>query len=341
LLGSLFAAVASTVGVPALAGAVAVVPHHGPLAAVASSGPLKITAPIDLGAFSEVQVGELSTASTPTGAFYFASGSVVREVRGEAAPVVVVRPAHPVLALAATSSNLYVQSGRTVSDYGASSGTLRRSWTLRDENFTPTQAGLLQVGNVIWSWTDGATDESGFEYATIEELAADSGSIRVIDPSAYPVDMAADATGLYYESQVGAHSYLVHVATDGAKKTSRATGDEDSPMALVAGSVLLSAQHDSGEPFLDRFAEATLLEQGSNRLGDLAGMLVASGKDLLAIATSCTPATCSSTGVERLDPVTGQVTSYVAVPGIESLLGGAEPLAVSYRSGHAYLTRLS
>jgi hypothetical protein len=153
--------------------------------------------------------------------------------------------------------------------------------------------------------------------------------------------MAADATGLYYESQIGAHSYLVHAGTSGTRVLSRVTKDADSPMALVSGSAVLSATHGSGQSYLDRFAEATLTTQDSSRLRGLVGEIVSNGSALLAIESSCTPATCTSTGVEGLDPMNGAVTETLAVSGITNVLGGLNELALSYRAGHAYLTRLS
>ena len=79
------------------------------------------------------------------------------------------------MAVAANQTDLFVQTGLTVTEYRLSNGSKVKHWTLSSPVVPITSAGLLAVGGAVWSWTDWGTDESGFEYATVSRIVV-SGS---------------------------------------------------------------------------------------------------------------------------------------------------------------------
>ena len=96
-------------------------------ARVASAG-LHVTGKVDLGRLGNSFRYVLSEA--PNGNVYYARGSAVYLVKGDHAPVPVLRASGPVLAVAATSSDLLVDVGSKVSAYALSNGRRLGTWTL-------------------------------------------------------------------------------------------------------------------------------------------------------------------------------------------------------------------
>lgn len=330
----------------ALAGGVALLTLAGSGGWVAASAPpgsgtLVVTGKVELGAFNSLALETLVDAEAPDGTFYFATGATVQVVHADAPPALMLHATGKVQALAATTSDLYVQSGLTVTDYSLSAGKPRRSWTLPRQRFAPdgppTSAGLLAAGGVVWSWTDFSTDQSGFEFADIDELETAAAAPRPIDANAYPADLAADSSGLYYEDTVGSAGYLVHVTPAGTKTRSKPTADMDAPMLLSDGSVFLAAiREPSGTPYLDRFSETTLALLGSVRLhANLFAVSTSAG-----VLTSCDETGCAADTVVRIDPSTAASTGSVVVPGLAALVSGSQPATLATLAGHGYLVRL-
>src|SRR5580700_3367036 len=101
--------------VPAIALAVAGLAAAAPAAQAAARAPSKPALhghTISLGATSDV-FGDAFTEA-PDGTVFFSHGSVVYVVHGDQAPAVKLHAGHPVLALAANSSDLFVQTGLQV-----------------------------------------------------------------------------------------------------------------------------------------------------------------------------------------------------------------------------------
>ena len=159
-----------------------------------------------------------------------------------------------VLAVAATNSDFFVQIGRLIIEFKDSNTHRVRSWTLPKSPAALTSAGLYSVGNTLWSWTDWATDQSGFEFANVNRIVTSSTAVHVVSKNvAYPADMSADKSGLYYQATIGSKDYLVRVSPSG-HVTKRIDKNIDAPLALAGGRVFLLAQHfPSGKQFLDAF----------------------------------------------------------------------------------------
>ncbi len=306
--------------------------------ASSSGASLAVTARVDLGPSSAIAIDQMPGAEAPNGTFYYANGSVVRVVRGTSAPVRILTATGPVLALAATTSDLYVQTGLTIDDYRVPAGEMRRSWTLPSQLLAPRTAGLFVAANALWSWSDGATDQSGFEYATVDVISTATGAIRVVDQHAYPADMAADRSGLYFETEIGVHGYLAHVTPTGTRTLSRPTSDVDSPLAIASGSVALFTEHGNGMPYLDRYRATALGLIGSYRLTAPILTGVDTSEGLLALA--CNESDCASRSIVRIASEGATVMARITLVGLATLVEGASPAALTSARGHGYLVRL-
>jgi len=281
----------------------------------------------------------------PDGAVYYSHGSSVYVVRGTSAPKLVVRAQGNVLALAANSSELFADVGRTVTAYRLPSGAEVRHWALSSP-FAVTSAGLFAVGSVVWAWTDWATDASGLEYANVSRFSASSATVHKVSTGvAYPMYLAADASGLYYQAirSDGTNGYLVHVTPSGSSR--RVTDTNISgPLALVGGRVeLLVPHYTSGQTsyYIDSYAATSLVRVFSRHVSSADVDLAGTGAGLLVLAASCQTRVCSSATVSELSTATGAAISTVSVPYAVDLVAGPSAAVVSYKSGKYYLVRLA
>ena len=223
----------------------------------AASTGLHVTGKVDLGRLGLNFSYVLSEA--PNGNVYYSQGSVVYLVKGDHAPVTALRASGPVLAVAANSSDLFVDVGSKVLCLRPVQWPSTAHWTLPSSE-TVTSAGLYTVGTTVWAFTDWATDQSGFEYANVDRFSLSSPTVhRVSVNNAYPADMAANSAGLYYEGIAGTGGYLFRALRSGSLRR-HADVNIDAPLALAAGSVYLLAIHDNqgGNTYLDAFRGSTL-----------------------------------------------------------------------------------
>ena len=128
----------------------------------------------------------------PNGVVFFSRGSVVYVVEGNHAPEVALHAGGPVLALGATDSVLFAETGLRFTEYCRADGRPVAHWTLTSPVARVTTAGLYVVGDTVWAWTDWAADGSGFEYAQVDRIHTASSAVHVVDRSAFPGDMSAD-----------------------------------------------------------------------------------------------------------------------------------------------------
>jgi hypothetical protein len=331
---------------------VGAVPACSVTVTAASSRQLSVTGTVDLGTYRALTDGGqfgLVVTSAPDGVVYFADGSVVKAVKGDAAPVVVVHTPGPALDLAATASDLYVETGVRITEYGVPRVTVRRSWTLPPGTLLVHPMilpGFFAQPGVLWAWSDPATDESGFEYATVVEISTTTSAERVIDTDAYPGPMAADPDGLYYEVTVetstSSHGYLVHAMVDGKRVFSRPTNDVPAPLFLGPGYVAVIAEHQPSQSlFLDTFASTTLSKLSSVRLPAGVFGLLNTTSGLLGIEAACDQAVCANAKVVGVDERTGAETDAVDVPYAVALLTGPLPSVITNVHETVDLVRLS
>lgn len=315
------------------------VPAAGPARDLASAG-------VQLGFIGQVKLGKASAIADWPGApitqagdgsVYFVEGRTVYKVKGVTAPVAVLNAPGTVLAVAADSSDLYVEIGQRIDDYSLAHKTLSRSWTLPSIVKRVTQAGLLLGPGIIWAWSDWGTDESGFEYASIVEIPATGRTLRVVaDNDADPVYMAADASGLYYEfvntKATSQLTYLVHVRANGAKTTSKALDIETfSPLALGPGYVAVFGTGGAqNTPYVGTYSSTTLAKLASPKLSFTAADAVGTPEGLLAIDGNV---------VTFVNHLTGALGTGTLVPGAWKLLYANGVSAIASYQGTDYLVR--
>ena len=299
--------------------------------AQAASAGLHVAGKVDLGRLGPDFSYVLSEA--PNGNVYYSRGSVVYLVKGDRAPVTALRASGPVLAVAANSSDLFVDVGSKVSAYALSNGRRLRTWTLPSSE-TVTSAGLYAVGSTVWAFTDWATDESGLEYANIDRFSLSSPTVhRVSVNNAYPADMAAGSAGLYYEGIIGTGDYLFRALPSGSLRR-HADVDIDAPLALAAGNVYLLAVHENqgGDTYLDAFRGSTLGTLFSTRVANSDTDIAGTGIGLLLLGAQ---------KVSLLDTGNGHAGAALSVPGAVTLVPGPSAAVVTLSHSTTYLLRLA
>ena len=278
----------------------------------------------------------------PNGAVFFSRGAVVYVVEGSRAPVVALHAGGAVLARGANDSDLFVETGLRVTEYSRATGGQLRHWTLSSLFAPVTSAGLDVVGGTVWAWTDWATDGSGFEYAQVDRVQTGSSAVHVVDKDAFPGDLSANGTGLYFETVHGVTDDLAHASpTTSAVQYRKAP--VDAPLALAGGRVDLLAFGSSAADVLS-YNASTLALVSSKRVPQKDGSIVGTGLGLLVLAQPCSGFPCSAATVGLLNPGTGGTSAALSVPGAYQLLNGPAVIEASDVHGtHAnlFLVRIS
>jgi hypothetical protein len=279
------------------------------------------------------------TAEAPDGAVYVSTGSVVYVVDGNAAPHVAVHAASRVLALAADATGVYVETGLAVTAYDRRSGDKVRTWDLPGAS-APTAAGLLAEPGALWSWTE----KSGSQYATLSRMGAFG--VKLVDQNvAYPGLMAADASGLYFQSAnpsaPGGH--LAEVAPSGALTLSSAPFELGSTIALSEGKLVVEAPPGpNGKGLWQTWGPSTLRPlTSSGPRPQLVSGIEDTGAGLLGYTRPVGPLG-PYTAVSRVDVATGAPGSTVQFfSNFSWLLEGYYPAIVNEASGELYIVRLA
>jgi hypothetical protein len=320
------------------------------LAAVASGGALTATAwaaprvpagSLAVHSTGSVKLGHLPSGlapglvtESPSGTVYFVKSKNVYRVRGNHAPVLVLTASTPVLAVAASRSDLYIETGKTVIEVDLARGVSVRHWHVSSP-FAVTQAGLFIAGRTLWSWTDWETDSSGFEWATVSRISIGSSAVHKVTAKAFPDEYVAGSAGLYL-------TVLHHNRADLALATPAGRlliGKEVYPLTLWRHYVLTLAGTVTG-PKLQWWTASTLRLVGHSL--PRAGLdSVADGSaGLVALTDPCGHASCTSVGL--LDPPTGRVSQRLKLPGATQLVQGPRSAVIAVNShGTAYLSWLA
>lgn len=281
----------------------------------------------------------------PDGTVFFSNGSVVYVVNGDKAPAIALHAGHTVLALAANSSDLFVQTGLQVTEYKRSDAAQVQHWTLTSPVTPITSAGLYAVGDTVWSWTDWATDESGFQYAKISRIHTSSSAVHVVDTSAYPGDMSADGAGLYFETQHGPNGYLGH-ANPATSTVQLRKAPVDAPMALASGRVDELA-FDSNSTNIVSYSASTLALVSSKKVPQEDAAIAGTRLGLLVLAQGCSSGfSCATATVGKLSVSTGGTSDALVTPYAYQLLTGPSAAVIEARDVHGthanlFLDRIS
>lgn len=289
---------------------------------------LRVTGKIDLGRLGS-SLG-YAPSEAPNGDVYYALGSVVYRVSGDHAPVAALKASQPVLAVAATSADLLVDTGLTVSAYALGDHRLLGTWTLPPSPEAVTSAGLYLVGSTVWAYTDWATDQSGLEFANVSRFGLSSPAVHLVSTIAYPGYMAADPAGLYYQGSSGNSSYVFRALPSGALHK-RTALDIDVPLALAAGNVYLLGAH-GGHNHIDAFDGSTLGSLFSYQVADTDTDIAGTGAGLLLLGAGT---------VSLLNPANGHADATLSVPGAVILVPGPSAVVVTVSHSRTYLLRLA
>jgi hypothetical protein len=294
-----------------------------------------------------IKLAKASTVGTfaeaPNGAVYYTVGTRVFVVNGNSRPVVATALATPIIALAVNSTDFFVQTGLTVFEYSRHTDAYAgHQWNLSSPHKPITSAGLLAVGNTVWSWTDWANDNSGFQFATVSRISTSSAHAKVVSKSnVYPGDVAADSAGLYYQT-INRHltnGYIVRSSPSGSTRR-HVDVNIGVPMALAAGRVDLLAKHSNGHTYVDSYRATTLARLGSKRVFASDQDIAGTSAGLLVLREPCASFICIHATVSVLSPVTGKVSGTVRVAHAGLLLPGPAPVVITDVSGELYLVRL-
>jgi len=327
----LAAAAVSATGLAVIAGAALC--SAGPAAAKAAPA----ARPAALHTGGSVSLGALGSSfnydfsEAPNGSVYYSRGSTVFVVHGTSAPAVVLHASGHVFAVAANRTELFVDVGRTVTGYKLSTHKVLRHWALASAN-KPTSAGLFAVGSTVWASTDWATDESGLEPANVSRFRTSSGTVHKVSANnAFPGDMDADSTGLYYQQMIG-KGRLTHVSPSGSVHRVLDINLE-APLALAGGRVETLAFHRNSHLYLDSYSASTLARKFSKRFSTNDYDIAGTGAGLLMLSTSGK--------ISQLSASTGSVLSAVTVPDAATLVPGHSAAVIVVTGGIYSLVRLA
>jgi hypothetical protein len=280
----------------------------------------------------------------PDGSLYYSRGATVYRVTGNGKPKVEVHASHTVMAVAANQSDLFVQTGLTVTEYRLSNASAVKHWTLSSPVKPITSAGLLAVGSTVWSWTDWGTDESGFEFATVSRIATSGSAAHVISKAGYPDQMSANASGLYFESNStkASANFLNHVTPSGVVKARKLTAEVGTPLALSGGRVdlLIFGSH----LMINTYSATTLALLSSKKVSINDDTIAGTNAGLLVLAQVCHGRKCSTPTVSKLNASTGAASGAVKLPGAAILLPGPSAGVIEVNhliKGNMTLQRLS
>jgi hypothetical protein len=262
-------------------------------------------------------------------------------VEGNSLPGIAEHAAGPVLALAADATDLYVETGLTVTDYNRATGNEVTSWTLPGSG-TPTTAGLFAEPGVIWAWNDFATDQSGFEPANVYRIVGST--IYTEKVGAAPGDMDADSNGLYYIGlrDPDGSGQLQSITPSGTVDTSSsALVSFGSPMTLDDGTVVLQNEVGNHSYAWETFDPSTLKLLTSTQTGIVNPDPIAdTGSGLLLMEVPSSPP--PEAGFIQFSVTGAQPGGQVGVPrNSQGLLQGYYPAVISDQSGELDLVRLT
>ena len=273
----------------------------------------------------------------PNGTVFYAAGKKIWVVSGLSKPKLGLIANGHVVALAANSSELFVEVGKTVTEYKRSNGHAGRSWHLSSPE-PVTMGGLFAVGSTVWSWTDWATDESGAEPATISSFTTAANAVRTISTNGMTGMLAAGSDGAYFLTP----TRLRHARAGGSVQSvsypaAHKFGDT---MAVAGGRIQILAMHfPADKQFLDSYTASALSRPRSHRVSASDFSIAGTGLGLLAV--SCQTSSCSTAKIVRLSTGTGAVTASVSLPGAVQLVGGPSGVAITHVGSHFFLVRLT
>jgi hypothetical protein len=293
---------------------------------------------IKLGSAAATAYAQGISQSPTTNDVFFSEGAKVLVVKGHAAPVHFVSAPAAVLATCATASELFVETATAIREYSLPGGTFVGTWSL-PSGLGPskvTSAGIAVIGDHLWTWTDWATDESGYEYGSVVEFNTTTWSSKVLDREMVdPADVAANAQGYFFL----AGNRVVRVEPSGKLLESPKSPDaSDAPLAAIGGSVYLVTIRGNNKYYLDTYRTSTMTRTRSVMVPSTTYGLLGTPNGLLGIHAGSSH---TVTSVVTINPTTGAESHAVTASGATALIEGTTVSVVAVIRGEMYLDRLS
>jgi hypothetical protein len=288
---------------------------------------------IGLGTTSNITKNVFTEA--PNGAVFYSRGSVVYVVAGNSKPKTVLHVGGAVLAIAASATDLFVQSGLTVTEYRKANLSKVRRWTLPRQFAPVTMAGLFAEGSTLWSWIDTETDSSGLEFATISRIATARTAVHVLTKFAYPDAVAANSSGLYFESTNGSQTrfFLGHAVSSGAVTYRQQSAVRFGPLPLALAGGRVDLLTFAGPPGINSYSGKTLVLLSSKRVSATDTSIAGTGVGLVVLGQVCSGRKCSQPTVSKLNPATGKTSGAAGVPGAFELVAGPSAVVIEINHG--------
>jgi hypothetical protein len=282
----------------------------------------------------------------PNGDVYYASKSSVHVIQGTSAAASVLTAKGTVIALAATSTALFVETGKTVTEYNSAHSAVR-TWTLAGKHRV-TAAGLFAAGSHLWAWTDWGTDQSGLEYGNAYRFTVSSTAVhRISTGDVIPFSGVAGSTGFYYEApneKVASGAYLIRVTPSGAVHRVKVTYPIAN-LALAGGRIETLTQvvrKNAVKTHLSGYSATKLSLAFSRTVATGDQQLAGTGLGLLVLSSSCNRKGACSEHVSQVSTKTGAAGSTAKIPGSSDLLlAGSSAAVITEVNAKFYLERLA
>jgi hypothetical protein len=199
---------------------------------------------------------------------------------------------------------------------------------------------MAVVGGQLWTWTDWATDESGYEYSSITQFSTATWVSKVIAKnSASPTDATASSLGYFYLNR----DRFVRGEPSGTQIRSSVTGDaSEGPVATWGSNAwLLAVREPSGDNYLDTYNASTMTRTRAVHLTHETWGILGTSGGLLGIESLTASSSTTDEYVVSLNDHTGVATALVRVPGAHYLLAGPTVVVLVTRGSDLYADRLS
>lgn len=311
------------------------------LSSAPRAGATDITGTVKLGATTAINNEQVITQG-PNGDVYFAEGKTVKIVKGLSAPATFVHASGFVMAVDATSTDLFVETKTAIELFQLPAGQFEGTWNLpHGIALGPiTQGGLSVEGTHLWTWTDWATDESGYEYASVTEFTTSTWTSTVLAKnSADPSDVAASPLGYFFLNR----DRFVRADVSGTLIRSTVTADaSDAPVATWGPNAwLVATREPSGSDYLDSYNATTMTRTTSVHLPNVTWGVLGTSGGLLGIDATSLSSASGHDYVVSINTRTGVEREMAYIPGAVTLLGGPKVVVVFERTASTYIGRLS
>jgi hypothetical protein len=289
--------------------------------------------------------GAYIASQAPDDDVYFvggASGARVFVVRGLAAPTPFLTASAPVLALLATSTDLYLVAAVSISEYALPSGRQLGNWSLPKGLLPfgnlPNQAGLVLEGKYLWVWVALELDIGGWEPGSLVLFNTSTRAAKVINRLGLdPGYVTSGPEGFYYGTPNGR---VVLCRPNGSLVVSTFTDvGLLNPMAAIDGNIYLDTGSQNGRADTIHVLDASTLRAARTvQLSAPIGSLLTTPCGLAALSFDRGPS--GKETIVFLDLASGQERGPLVMPAGTALLLGSHLSAFVQRGSQLELIRL-